>query len=135
MSGAPGRNEEEATTMCRLFAALPLSAFTSETRSVRLGGHATSIRLEQAFWAILDEIAAKQGVSLAKFLTKLHDEVLENVEARHNFSSLLRCACLTYVVDVRDKPAVEFKLNAEARRDFAAAPVMGERLPAAPACE
>jgi predicted DNA-binding ribbon-helix-helix protein len=111
--------------MCKMFASLPVETFTSETRSVRLGGHATSIRLEQAFWSILEEIAGAQGVSLPKFLTKLHDEVLEGSEARRNFASLLRCACLTYVADVRRRPEAEFRLAVEAGQDFGHAAVAG----------
>lgn len=34
-------------------------------RSLRLAGHRTSVALEPAFWAALDAIAARRGVSLA----------------------------------------------------------------------
>jgi predicted DNA-binding ribbon-helix-helix protein len=105
--------------MCRIFAALPPETFASETRSVRLGGHATSIRLEAAFWATLEEIAATQGVSLPKFLTKLHDEVLDAGGQDHNFASLLRCACLTYVTQVKGRAEAERALRASAELDFA----------------
>lgn len=109
--------------MCRMFSTQPAEKFECETRSIRLAGHATSIRLERAFWSILEEIAAAQGVSVAKFLTKLHDEVIECSEARHNFASVLRCACLTYVMEVRDRPAATLALKVEADRDFA--PIAG----------
>jgi predicted DNA-binding ribbon-helix-helix protein len=49
-----------------------------------------------AFWDTLEEIAAKEGMSLAKFLTKLHSEVLDHHGAVNNFASLLRCSCLIY---------------------------------------
>lgn len=87
--------------MCSIFSGQPAERYRFHTRSVRLGGHATSIRLEAAFWVILEEIAEKEGITLAKFLTKLHDEVLEFQGEATNFSSLLRCACLTYVEEVR----------------------------------
>ena len=35
-------------------------------------------------------------MSLAKFLTKLHSEVLDHCGEVHNFASLLRCSCLIY---------------------------------------
>lgn len=105
--------------MCRIFAALPPQAYASETRSVRLAGHATSIRLEAAFWAILEEIAAGQNVSLPKFLTKLHDEVLDAGGQGHNFASLLRCACLTYVGQIRGRGEAEQAIRLAAARDFA----------------
>jgi predicted DNA-binding ribbon-helix-helix protein len=104
--------------MCRIFARLQPEAYASETRSVRLGGHATSIRLEASFWAILEEIAGTQGVSLPKFLTKLHDEVLDAGGQGHNFASLLRCACLTYVTQVRGRMEEEQAFRAAAKQDF-----------------
>jgi predicted DNA-binding ribbon-helix-helix protein len=35
-------------------------------------------------------------MSLAKFLTKLHNEVLDHHGEVNNFASLLRCSCLIY---------------------------------------
>jgi predicted DNA-binding ribbon-helix-helix protein len=87
--------------MCRIFSAQTAERYAYQTRSIRLGGHATSIRLEAAFWDILEEIALLQNVTLGRFLSKLHDEVLEFNGETMNFTSLLRCACLTYLSDVR----------------------------------
>jgi predicted DNA-binding ribbon-helix-helix protein len=102
-----------------MFSTLAPDAYAYQTRSVRLGGHATSIRLEAAFWGILEEIAAKQGVSLGRFLTKLHDEVLEFRGETQNFTSLLRCACLTYLSEVRGREGAEESLKSEAKYAFA----------------
>lgn len=82
--------------MCSLFAHQPARNYESQTRSLRIGGHCTSIRLELSFWDTLEEIAAKEGMSLAKFLTKLHNEVLDHAGEVNNFASLLRCSCLIY---------------------------------------
>jgi predicted DNA-binding ribbon-helix-helix protein len=49
-----------------------------------------------SFWDTLEEIAAKEGMSLAKFLTTLHNEVLDHHGEVKNFASLLRCSCLIY---------------------------------------
>jgi predicted DNA-binding ribbon-helix-helix protein len=49
-----------------------------------------------AFWDTLEEIASKEGTSLARFLTNLHDEVLSHHGEASNFASLLRCCCLIY---------------------------------------
>jgi predicted DNA-binding ribbon-helix-helix protein len=35
-------------------------------------------------------------MSLAKFLTQLHNEVLDHHGEVNNFASLLRCSCLIY---------------------------------------
>ena len=83
--------------MCRVFSQQPQSNYESVTRSVRLGGHSTSIRLENTFWAILEDIAAREGSSVAKFITTLHDEVLLHHGDVHNLASLLRCSCLLYI--------------------------------------
>ena len=88
--------------MCHLFAHQPQRDYESYTRSLRIGGHCTSIRLEMSFWDTLEEIAAKEGMSLAKFLTTLHNEVLDHHGEVRNFASLLRCSCLIY----RSKSAV-----------------------------
>jgi predicted DNA-binding ribbon-helix-helix protein len=82
--------------MCQLFAHQPQRDYESQTRSLRINGHSTSIRLEMAFWDTLEEIAAKEDMSLAKFLTRLHSEVLDHCGEVHNFASLLRCSCLIY---------------------------------------
>ncbi|MDB5653772.1 MAG: hypothetical protein JWQ94_1385 [Tardiphaga sp.] len=82
--------------MCRLFAHQPARDYQSQTRSLRIGGHCTSIRLEMSFWDTLEEIAGKEGLSVAKFLTQLYDEVLNHRGDVSNFASLLRCSCLIY---------------------------------------
>jgi predicted DNA-binding ribbon-helix-helix protein len=82
--------------MCRLFAHQPQHDYESQTRSLRIGGHCTSIRLELAFWDTLEEIASKEDMGLAKFLTRLHSEALDHHGEINNFASLLRCSCLIY---------------------------------------
>jgi predicted DNA-binding ribbon-helix-helix protein len=80
--------------MCQVFAGQPPEDYASQTRSVRLNGHSTSIRLEVLFWRVLDEIAAESGMSTPRFVSTLYDEVLELHGEVANFASLLRCACL-----------------------------------------
>jgi predicted DNA-binding ribbon-helix-helix protein len=83
--------------MCKLFSRLDPKSYTFQIRSVLLGGHATSIRLEAMFWNILEKLAAEEGATLDRFLTKLHDEPLRFHGEANDFTSLLRCACLVYV--------------------------------------
>lgn len=40
-------------------------------RSVLLSGHATSIALEEEFWAVLDEMSAERGQSLAAVIVSI----------------------------------------------------------------
>jgi|SRR5579864_784587 len=81
--------------MCR-FADRLQRHYESQTRSLRIGGHCTSIRLERSFWETLEEIAAKEGMSLAKLLTTVHSDALDRHGKVKNFASLLRCVCLVY---------------------------------------
>ena len=43
-------------------------------RSILLSGHATSMALEPEFWAALDEMAARQGLSLAGLIAGIDAE-------------------------------------------------------------
>jgi predicted DNA-binding ribbon-helix-helix protein len=40
-------------------------------RSVNLAGHATSLALEPEFWAVLDNMAKEQGLSLARVIGQI----------------------------------------------------------------
>lgn len=83
--------------MCQVFAGQDPERYASHTRRLRLNGQSTSIRLEAAFWAIIDEIAERDGVSTPVFISTLHSEVLEQRGEPSNFTSLLRCACLKFI--------------------------------------
>jgi predicted DNA-binding ribbon-helix-helix protein len=79
--------------MCQIFAGQNPNRYESVTRRLRLNGQSTSVRLERAFWGILDRIAEEEGISTPAFLSKLHSEVLQQHGEATNFTSLLRCAC------------------------------------------
>ena len=80
--------------MCDLFASQDPATYASETRAIRLHGHATSLRLENAFWSILERIAAEEGMTVPRFICRLHDEVLDRQGEVSNLASLLRVSCL-----------------------------------------
>jgi predicted DNA-binding ribbon-helix-helix protein len=102
--------EEQA--MCQIFAHQEPSRYESVTRRVRLNGQSTSIRLERAFWKILDQMAAKDGVSTPAFLSKLHSEVLEKHSEATNFTSLLRCACTIHLGELDKVPQTHGRIAA-----------------------
>jgi len=83
--------------MCQIFAGQDPDRYACQTRRLRLNGQSTSIRLENAFWHELDNIAENEGVSTPCFISKLHAEVLELRGEEVNFTSLLRCACLKFM--------------------------------------
>ena len=80
--------------MCHLFASQAPDSYAFETRSIRLNGQSTSLRLEKVFWAILEEIAANEGMSVPRFVSTLHQEVLLLRGEVPNFTSHLRCICV-----------------------------------------
>lgn len=83
--------------MCKIFAGQDPEGYRQVNRSVRIAGHSTSIQLEAAFWALLDEIAENQGMTTPKFLSKLSDEALELNGEIPNFASMLRTTCALYL--------------------------------------
>lgn len=83
--------------MCNLYASQEPETYAHETRAIRLNGHCTSVRLETAFWDILEDIAEEEGTSVARFASTLHGEVLERRGTVGNFASLLRVACTVWL--------------------------------------
>lgn len=82
--------------MCQIFAGQDPARYTTTTRRLRLNGQSTSIRLENAFWDILDRMALADGMSTPALISRLHSEVLETRGEPVNFTSLLRTACLLF---------------------------------------
>ena len=83
--------------MCSLFKTQDPASYAAETRAVRLHGHATSIRLEAGFWDILDVIAQREQMSVARFIGVLYDEVLSHQDEVANLASFLRVTCLHFM--------------------------------------
>jgi len=85
--------------MCQIFVGADPDLYAARTRSLRLGGVVTSLRLENLFWQVLDEIGARDGLSVPQLVTKLHDElVAAGAELDYtNFTSFLRVSCTRYL--------------------------------------
>jgi predicted DNA-binding ribbon-helix-helix protein len=83
--------------MCRVFADQDPNRYASTTRRLRLNGQSTSIRLENAYWDVLDDMAGRECVSTPAFISTLHAEVLLLRGEPENFTSLLRCTCLKFM--------------------------------------
>jgi predicted DNA-binding ribbon-helix-helix protein len=81
--------------MCHLFASQCPDSYAFETRSMRLNGQSTSLRLEKVFWDILEDIAGAQRMSVPRFISTLHQEILLLRGEVPNFTSHLRCICVT----------------------------------------
>lgn len=83
--------------MCRIFASQDPASYAPVARALRLSGHMTSIRIEAAYWSILDEMAEREGMTTPRFIGKLYDEVLDRHGEVTNFASMLRVTCTLYV--------------------------------------
>ncbi|MDD1779590.1 ribbon-helix-helix domain-containing protein [Enterovibrio sp. ZSDZ35] len=92
--------------MCTIFAGQDTTNYEFHTRSIRLGGHCTSVRLEKKFWEILDQIASSQNMNTSRFLTTIYDEALDINGDVSNFASLLRCSCILYLSDTEKTMAI-----------------------------
>ncbi len=101
--------------MCHLFASQNPDSYVYETRSIRLNGQSTSIRLEKMFWKILAQIAAREGLTVPSFISTLHHEVLLMWGPVPNFTSHLRCICLVAL----EKRATELPAASGADLTFA----------------
>jgi predicted DNA-binding ribbon-helix-helix protein len=99
--------------MCQIFAGQNPARYEFVTRRLRLNGQSTSIRLERAFWRIVDQIAARQGMTTPGFISKLHSEVLEQHGEALNFTSLLRCACMIHLGEYDQLPEGGARIAAE----------------------
>ena len=99
--------------MCQIFAGQDPDLYASKTRRLRLNGQSTSIRIENAFWTILDQMAHDEDMATPAFISRLHSEVLMIYGEAQNFTSLLRSACLIRLQQdgVAPAPATKFKSN------------------------
>ena len=69
--------------------------YLPEKRSIRIHGHSTTVRLERAFWSVLDEMAREEGVTVAALVTRIHDHCLSSNDK--NLASCLRVVSLKYI--------------------------------------
>lgn len=87
--------------MCKIFISADPELYRCRSRSLRLSGVATSIRLENLFWQVLEEIGARDGLSVAQLIARLYDELMEasgqDGGDSANFTSFLRVSCGRYL--------------------------------------
>jgi predicted DNA-binding ribbon-helix-helix protein len=82
--------------MCEIFISAAPRSYDSRTRSVRLHGVVTSIRLENLFWDVLEEIGGRDGLNVVQLIEKLYDELIQARGEAGNFASFLRACALRY---------------------------------------
>ncbi|MBS9475835.1 ribbon-helix-helix domain-containing protein [Ancylobacter radicis] len=84
--------------MCKLFIQADPHLWQTRLKSVRLSGFSTSVRLENLYWQVLDEVAERDGMSVSQLLTKLHEELTFAHGEVENFASFLRVCCGRYLM-------------------------------------
>ncbi|KPQ21094.1 MULTISPECIES: ribbon-helix-helix domain-containing protein [unclassified Halomonas] len=82
--------------MCKLFIDADPSLWQSASHSLRIDGMVTSVRLENYFWQILEEIAQRDGMNTAQMITRLYHESVAAGHDAGNFTSFLRVCALRY---------------------------------------
>src|SRR5512140_1760355 len=83
--------------MCEIFISANPDSYASRTRSVRLHGVVTSIRLENLHWEVLEEIGRRDGMSVTQLIERLYDELVRSRGEVDNFASFLRVSALRYM--------------------------------------
>jgi predicted DNA-binding ribbon-helix-helix protein len=84
--------------MCQIYINADPILYESRTRALRIHGVVTTVRLENLFWDVLQEIASREGMTTSQFAVKLYDELLSlRGEMPANFASFLRVCCLRYL--------------------------------------
>lgn len=83
--------------MCEFFVSADPILYESRTRSVRIHGVQTSIRLENFVWDTLATLAAEEGLTTNALLVQFHDEILRHRGDVLNFTSFLRVTSLRYL--------------------------------------
>ncbi len=83
--------------MCELYVKADPILYESRSRSLRIRGVVTTLRLENQFWDVLREIAEVDGMTTNQLISKLYDEVMEYRGEVVNFASFLRVSCIRYL--------------------------------------
>jgi predicted DNA-binding ribbon-helix-helix protein len=94
--------------MCKLFINADSELWVSRTHSLRIDGMVTSVRMENAFWQVLSELAERDGMNLPQMITRLYHESIDAGHDLGNFTSFLRVCALRYL---------ELQLSGDVPRD------------------
>lgn len=101
--------------MCEFFVKADPIVYESRSRTIRIHGALTSIRLENTVWDTLAEMAEAEGRTTNSLIALFHDEILAHRGEVPNFASFLRVTAMRYLrrrlaeagasVRPREKPA------------------------------
>ena len=103
--------------MCEIYVKADPILYELRTRSIRIHGIVTSIRLENLSWDILARIASRDGLTTNQLICQLYDEVIRQQGKVSNFCSFLRVSCMRFLSNValeEDKTSLLLKSAAPA---------------------
>lgn len=83
--------------MCEFFIKADPIQYEQRSRTVRIHGVLTSLRLENMVWDVLAEMAAAEGRTTNALIGLFHDEILAHRGEVPNFASFLRVTCMRYL--------------------------------------
>ena len=89
--------------MCDIYVRADPIHYEQRTRSMRIRGVVTSIRLENLCWDVLARIASKDSLTTNQLISQLYDEVIARQGKVDNLSSFLRISCMRYLSYVAAK--------------------------------
>lgn len=101
--------------MCDIYTSADPIHYEQRTRSMRIHGVVTSIRLENLCWDILARIASKDQMTTNQLISQLYDEIITRQGRVDNLSSFLRVSCmryLSYVAEQQEKDHLMMKQSA-----------------------
>ena len=99
--------------MCEVYVKADPVLFESRSRTIRIHGVITTIRLENEVWDTLAEMAATEGCNTNQLIVKFHDELLANQVEVPNFASFLRVSCLRFLRKGAHKTVVAAQATAD----------------------
>jgi predicted DNA-binding ribbon-helix-helix protein len=83
--------------MCEFFVKADPIAYEQRSRTVRMHGMLTSIRLENMVWDTLAEMAEEEGCTTNALIATFHNEILAHRGEVPNFASFLRVSSMRYL--------------------------------------
>lgn len=83
--------------MCEFYTGADPILYESRTRSIRIDGVLTTIRLENLVWDTLVKMAEDESTSTNALIAQLYREVYALRGECPNFASFLRVTCLRYL--------------------------------------
>ncbi len=83
--------------MCEYFVKADPIQYEQRTRTIRIHGVHTSIRLENMVWDILAEMAEAERCTTNHLIVQFHDEILAHRGEVPNFASFLRVTGMRFL--------------------------------------